>query len=215
MSTGAGRGTSPGATLARPHAWHPATAPGVPPLLLLHGTGDDEHGLVPLGHELSPEAALLAPRGTVLEGGAPRFFRRLAVGVFDEDDLRARCEELAAFVVAASGAYDLPLGSLLAVGFSNGANTATALLLTHPELLAGAVLIGAVPPFAEPPATDLTGRRVLVSNGRRDPYALPEQTDALVAQLRERGAGVQLLTHPGGHQLAADHLPAMRDLVSG
>ncbi len=203
------------ATLQRPHVFRPASVPGRAPLLLLHGTGDDEHGLLPLGEALSPGAALLSPRGTVLEGTASRFFRRLREGVFDEDDLRARTDELAAFVRAASAEHGLAPGSLYAVGFSNGANTAAALLLRHPELLAGAVLVASVPPLAEPPAADLTGRRVLVSNGERDPMARPDQTAALVAQLRERGAHVELLTHPGGHQLAPAHLPAMQALLAG
>ena len=204
---------SAGAGLERPHVFRPATAPGLPPLLLLHGTGDDEHGLLPLGAALSPGAALLSPRGTVLEGTAPRFFRRLREGVFDEDDLRLRVEELASFVRAAGAEHGLVAGSLVAVGFSNGANTAAALLVLHPELLAGAVLVASVPPFAVPPAADLGGRRVLVSNGERDPMATPEQTTALVGQLRERGADVELLTHPGGHALVREHLPAMSALV--
>ncbi len=207
-------GTGVGATLDRPHVLVPATVPGLPPLLLLHGTGDDEHGLVGLGQALSPGAALLSPRGTVREGTANRFFRRLREGVFDEDDLRVRCNELASFVTAAGERYGFEQ-RLVAVGFSNGANTAGALLLTHPELLAGAVLVAAVPPFAEPPAADLAGRRVLVSNGEHDPMARPEQTAALVAQLRERGADVTLQTHPGGHQLVAEHLPAMRAVARG
>ena len=202
-------------TLARPHVFRPATTPGRAPLLLLHGTGDDEYGLLPLGEALAPGAALLSPRGTVLEGTANRFFRRLREGVFDEDDLRARSDDLADFVRAASVEHGLAPGSLYAVGFSNGANTAAALLLRCPELLAGAVLIGSAPPFAEPPEADLTGRRVLVSNGVQDPYATPAQTRALVAQLRERGADVEPLTHPGGHQLVPAHLPAMQELLAG
>lgn len=199
------------ATLARPHVFRPATAPELAPLLLLHGTGDDEHGLLGLGEALSPGADLLSPRGTVQEGSANRFFRRLRDGVFDEDDLRARCDELAAFVRAATDEHRL--APMVAVGFSNGANTAAALLLTHPGLLAGAVLVAAVPPFADPPSVDLTGTRVLISNGEHDPMARPDQTAALVAQLRERGADVELLTHPGGHQLAAEHLPAMSRFI--
>ena len=203
------------ATLDRPHVFRPAaaapTAAGLPPLLLLHGTGDDEHGLLRLGEALSPGAALLSPRGTVREGTANRFFRRLREGVFDEDDLRLRVDELASFVRAAQERHGL--GPLHAVGFSNGANTAAALLLLHPGLLAGAVLVASVPPFAEPPAADLSGRRVLISNGEHDGMARPEQTAALGAQLAERGADVQVLTHPGGHQLVAEHVPAMQALV--
>jgi phospholipase/carboxylesterase len=196
-------------TLDRPHVFRPG---GAPALLLLHGTGDDEHGLLPLADVLAPGAAVLSPRGTVSEHGMNRFFRRLAEGVFDEDDLRARVDELAGFVRAAQAAHSL--GALHAVGFSNGANTASALLLRHPDLLTGAVLIGTAPPFAQLPPADLTGKRVLVSNGDRDPHARPEQTARLVAGLEERGADVVLLTHPGGHQLWQDHLPAMRSHVT-
>ncbi|MGI5133332.1 alpha/beta hydrolase [Streptomyces sp. CA-106110] len=195
----------------RPHVWRPGSS--LPPLLLLHGTGDDEHGLVPLGEDLAPGSALLSPRGTVLEGTMPRFFRRLREGVFDEDDLRERADELADFIHTAGSAYGLQPGSLVAVGFSNGANMAAALLLLHPELLAGAVLIASVPPLAKPPAADLTGRRVLISGGLQDPMARPEQTQLLATQLRARGAGVDLLTHHGGHQVELAHLPAIRKFL--
>ena len=204
-----------GDTLERPHVFRPASVDGLPPLVLLHGTGDDEHGLLGLGAALSPGAALLSPRGTVLEGTANRFFRRLREGVFDEDDLQARADELAAFLERAHEEYGLAPGSSYAVGFSNGANMAAALLLTSPRLLAGAVLVAAVPPFAAPPEADLAGRRVLVSNGERDPLARLDQTAALAEQLRGRGADVDVLTHPGGHQLAPEHLPAMQALVRG
>ena len=128
-------------------------AEGAPLVFAFHGTGGDEHDLLPLADALSPSSAVLSVRGRVLEGTMPRFFARLAEGVFDEEDLRERCEELAAFVAAASQEYGIAPGSLVALGFSNGANTASALMLTHPRLLAGAVLIGAVPPFADPPDT--------------------------------------------------------------
>ncbi|MFD7876590.1 alpha/beta hydrolase [Streptomyces sp. NPDC059766] len=199
------------AATSRPHVWRPGTS--APPLLLLHGTGDNEHGLVPLGEDLAPGSALLSPRGTVLEGTMPRFFRRLREGVFDEDDLRERADELADFISAASSTYGLEPGSLVAVGFSNGANMAAALLLLHPELLAGAVLIASVPPLTEPPAADLAGRRVLISNGLQDPMARPEQTELLASQLRARGADVDLLTHDGGHLVEPAHLPAVREFL--
>jgi phospholipase/carboxylesterase len=188
--------------LERPHVALPAE-PGAagPPLLLLHGTGGDEHDLVPLRAVLSPGAAVLSPRGAVLENGLPRFFRRLAEGVFDEDDLTRRADDLAAFVVAAVERYRLLPGSLVAVGFSNGANIASALLLRHPGLLRGALLAAAMVPYAEPPAADLAGVDVLVSNGVRDPMIPPDRTRLLEEQLRERGANVTDLPHPGGHQL--------------
>jgi len=200
-----------GATLARPHVWVPGDPDWHGPVvLLLHGTGGDERDLLPLGRELAPGAPLLAPRGTVLEGPMPRFFRRLREGVFDEDDLTARAAELAGFLAAAASEYGFTPGSPVAVGFSNGANIGSALLLTHPDAIGDAILIAAMPPFGVAPAADLTGHRVLISNGRRDPMAPQALTSRLVDDLSSRGAAVDLLSHPGGHQLAADHLPAMR-----
>jgi phospholipase/carboxylesterase len=195
------------ASLDRPHVFLPAQGtPTGPPLLLLHGTGGDEHDLLPLRSVLSPGAAVLSPRGSVLEGGLSRFFRRLAEGVFDEDDLSRRADELAAFVQAATQHYGLTAGSLVAVGFSNGANIASAVLLRHPALLRGALLAAAMVPYATPPAADLSGLAVIVSNGERDPMISRERTLLLEDQLRERGARVTDLSHPGGHQLDAQAL---------
>ena len=131
------------------HRFEPAAEPGSPPLLLLHGTGGDEDDLMPLGRALAPGTALLSPRGKVLEAGMPRFFRRLAEGVFDEDDVRRRADELADFITEARAAYSLE--APIAVGFSNGANIAAALLLLRPEALAGAALLRAMTPLSDPP----------------------------------------------------------------
>ncbi len=203
-----------GSSLARPHAW----VPGDPawagaPLLLLHGTGGSERDLLPLGREIAPGAALLAPRGTVREGTMPRFFRRLREGVFDEADLVDRADELAEFLSAAGDEYGIAPGSLTAVGFSNGANMAAALLLLHPEAIGNAVLVAAMPPFAQAPPADLRGHRVLISNGRRDPMAPQSLTSRLVGDLSTAGAAVDLRLHQGGHQLWPGHLPAIRDFV--
>jgi phospholipase/carboxylesterase len=162
-----------GAALQRPHVWRPG-ATGAP-LLLLHGTGGDEHNLLPLAERLAPAAPVLSVRGSVLENGMPRFSRRLAEGVFDEDDLRERVDELAAFLIAAEKEYGVEAGSWTAVGFSNGANIASALLMLRPQALTAAVLLAAMVPFAHPPDVDLTGKRVLVANGRRDPWP-PQRT---------------------------------------
>jgi phospholipase/carboxylesterase len=185
-----------------------------PPLLLLHGTGGNEHDLLPLRDRLSPGAAVLSVRGTVLENGMPRFFRRLREGVFDEDDLRRRADDLAEFVITASAAYGIIEGSLVAVGFSNGANIASALLLGRPDLLAGAVLLAAMVPYAEPPAADLGGRLVVISNGDRDPMIEAGMTQQLASQLRERGAEVVELPHPGGHQIYPAVLPEIRRMLA-
>jgi phospholipase/carboxylesterase len=201
--------------LDRPHVFQPADdgAAG-PALLLLHGTGGDEHDLLPLRDHLSPGAAVLSVRGTVLENGMPRFFRRLREGVFDEDDLRRQADDLAEFVVTASEAYGIPDRSLVAVGFSNGANIASAIMLRRPELLAGAVLLAAMVPYAEPPAADLSSTLVIISNGARDPMITTQVTQLLASQLSERGAEVIELPHPGGHQIYPAVLPQIRSMIA-
>lgn len=199
--------------LQRPHVWQPGSS--APPLLLLHGTGGDEYDLLVLRQYLAPDAPVLSPRGTVSEQGMARFFRRQREGVFDEDDLRLRADELAAFLTAAEQKYDVPAGSWVAVGFSNGANMASALLLRHPESIAGAVLLAALVPFAadEPADHALAGKRVLIVNGDTDPMATAEQTTRLTAQLRRRAADVELLPFRGGHTIDPAQLPRIKDFV--
>jgi phospholipase/carboxylesterase len=201
--------------LDRPHIFLPAEDNASrPALLLLHSTGGNEHDLLPLRDYLSPRAAVLSVRGTVLENGMPRFFRRVREGVFDEDDLRRRADDLAEFVKTASAAYGIDDHSLVAVGFSNGANIATATLLRHPALLAGAVLLAAMVPYTEPPAADLGGMLVIISNGDRDPLIKSVVTQQLAGQLRERGAKVVELPHPGGHQIDPAVLPQIRRMIA-
>lgn len=196
--------------MTRPHVSLPGEA--APPLLLLHGTGGDENDLLPLREHLAPGAPVLSPRGTVSENGMPRFFRRLAEGVLDEDDLRSRVDELADFVTATEPAHT---GAWVAVGFSNGANIASATLLRRPELLAGAVLLAAMVPFRDGPGeVDLAGRRVAVSNGRRDPLVSAGQTATLVAQLRGCGADVVEFPHDGGHGIDPGVLPELRAFLA-
>jgi phospholipase/carboxylesterase len=201
--------------LERPHVFVPSgeSAAG-PPLLLLHGTGGDEHDLLPLRDQLSPGAAVLSVRGAVTENGMPRFFRRLREGVFDEEDLRRRADELATFVEHASAEYAIAEGSLVAVGFSNGANIASALLLQRPGLVRGAVLLSAMIPFAEPPDADLSGTLIVISNGELDPMIPTGMTEQLAHQFRERDAEVVELPHPGGHQLWGPLFPQIRSLVA-
>ena len=181
------------------HRFLPAAQPGLPPLLLLHGTGGDEDDLLGLGRALSPGSALLSPRGKVLEGGMPRFFRRLAEGVFDEQDVVRRANELADFVAAAREAYGL--AAPIAVGFSNGANIAAATLLLRPEALAGAALLRAMVPLAAPPEPNLAGKPVLILSGAADPIVPAPGAERLAGLLAAAGAEVQRRTLPGGHGL--------------
>jgi phospholipase/carboxylesterase len=199
--------------IERPHVWEPGT--GSPPLLLLHGTGGNEYDLLGLREHLAPGAPVLAPRGTVLENGMPRFFRRVREGVFDEDDLRERTDELAAFLTAAEQEYGVLPGSWMAIGFSNGANIASALLLRHPESLAGAVLLAAMVPFQhdDPNGPALTGKRVLIVNGNQDPMATPAQTRTLSTHLRNHGATVKTFSFDGGHTIDLDQLPHVKKFL--
>jgi phospholipase/carboxylesterase len=201
-------------TLARPHVWLPATIESdQAPLLLLHGTGGDEHDLLALAERLAPDAAVLSVRGAVTENDMPRLFRRLREGIFDEDDLRFRVDELAEFLAAAEAEYGITPGSWRAVGFSNGANIASALLLQRPAALAEAVLLAGMVPFTDPPAADLTGKRVAISNGAADPLATPAQTRTLAGQFRERRAEVSVLGHDGGHTIDPRSLPRLAEFL--
>lgn len=172
------------------------------PLLLLHGTGGDENDLIPLGRMIAPNAALLSPRGKVLESGMPRFFRRLGEGIFDEDDVRRRAGELADFVEEARVRYGI--AAPIALGYSNGANTAAAILLLRPQTLAGALLLRATLPLQQTTPVDLAGKPVLVLSGARDPMMSPQGAARLAALLQQYGAAVEHRTLPAGHELSQD-----------
>ena len=193
------------------HRFIPATQPGKPPLLLLHGTGGDENDLVPLAAQLSPGSALLSPRGNVTENGMPRFFRRLAEGVFDLADLKVRTAELADFIAAARKIYDID--APVAVGFSNGANIAAALLLTRPQLLHGAVLLRAMLPFELEPLPDLAGKPVLLLSGSNDTMISAAGRERLAAVLQAAGADLVYKVLPTGHNLTQNDLNLAAQLL--
>jgi phospholipase/carboxylesterase len=185
--------------LSHPHLFVPATASGKSPILLLHGTGGDENDLLPLGQTVAPGAALVAPRGKVLEDGMPRFFRRLTEGVFDEQDVRRRANELADFVHDARNAYRL--AAPIALGFSNGANIAVAVLLLRPEALAGAILLRATMPLVNPPQVGLHSKPILILSGSADGIIPAENAAHLESILKDAGGAVDLQTLPAGHGL--------------
>lgn len=181
------------------HRFEPGADPSLPPVLLLHGTGSDETDLLPLGREIASGAALLSPRGNVLENGMPRFFRRFREGLFDEDDVRARAGELSRFVEEARRAYGI--AQPFALGYSNGSNIAAAVLLLHPKTLAGAILLRAMEPLAEPPRPDLSGVPVLILTGSNDPIATRATVEKLAHALAAAGARVERDDLPAGHAL--------------
>jgi phospholipase/carboxylesterase len=194
------------------HLFQPGSDPAAPSLLLLHGTGGNERDLLPLAATLSPGSAVLSPRGDVSEGGALRFFARLAEGVFDPAEVTRRTQALADFVAAAAEEYGLERSRLIAVGFSNGANIAATMLQLRPEVLGSAILLRAMVVLDQPAASGaLTGRRVLLVNGQRDPLVPPDHPPRLAALLRAGGADVALEMMPHGHGLArADITTAQR-----
>ncbi len=197
------------------HRFVPAATPGQGgrTLLLLHGTGGDESDLLDLGRALDPAAALLSPRGQVLERGASRFFRRLAEGVFDEADVTARAHELAAFIEAAAVPYEIQVEHVMAVGYSNGANIAAAMMLLGIAPFRRAILFRAMVPLSNPPATASPAAQVLISEGRFDPIAQPENGQRLEELLRQTGANVDLIFQSSGHQLTENDVAAAQQWI--
>jgi predicted esterase len=183
-------------------------------LLLLHGTGGNERDLVPLGRELDPTAALLSPRGKVLENGMPRFFRRLAEGVFDLEDLKNRTNELADFVAAAAQHYGFAADKVVGVGYSNGANIAASLLLLRPEILSAAILFRAMVPLIPERQPNLPRVRVWIGAGTNDPIIPTSETKRLAELLRKAGADVTIRHFQAGHELTMADVEAARDWLT-
>jgi phospholipase/carboxylesterase len=182
------------------HRFEQGTRRDLAPLLLLHGTGGDENDLIPLGRMVAPDRTLLSMRGQVLEGGAPRFFRRLAEGAFDEADVVRRAHQLADFVEAAGKEYGI--AEPIALGYSNGANIAAAMLMLRPQTLGAGILIRAMAPLAKPPHADLAGKSILLLSGAHDPIVPPDCSEGLADTLSLSGARVDRRVMPLGHQLS-------------
>lgn len=180
-------------------------------LLLLHGTGGDERDLIAIGRALDPNASLLSPRGKVLENGMPRFFRRLAEGVFDIEDLKLRTHELADFVAAAAQRYSINSKRIIAVGYSNGANIAASVLLLHPEIFSAAILFRAMVPLIPETTPNLSSTRVWIGAGEFDPIIPHAEADQLAQLLRTGGAEVTIRFVRAGHELTSEDIDAARE----
>lgn len=191
-----------GPSLGFVHRFVPAANPGSRrTILLLHGTGGDENDLISFGEAIAPGAALLSPRGGVLENGAPRFFRRISEGRFDPAEVRGRAHELAAFIRAAVEEYSLEPSELFALGYSNGANIASSVMFLDPDLLAGAMLFRPMVVLEPDTQEDLSGRQVFIGSGRLDVIVPTDQPARLAETFRKRGASVSLCWQVSGHNL--------------
>ncbi len=179
-------------------------------LLLLHGTGGNEEDLVHLARAVDPDAGILSPRGKVLEKGMARFFRRLAPGVYDLDDLRFRAEELADFIEIASHQYGFDRSRLIAFGYSNGANIAIATMLMRPGSVAGAILIRPYFPVDLGVRPSLKDKEILITAGERDPISPPESSIELSEGLRTLGASVELKIINAGHEIKREDIETIK-----
>lgn len=205
--------------LSRPHVWEPSQdVASSRTLLLLHGSGADEFDLLALGRALDPKANLLSPRGLRKSDGANRFFKLVEQDTYDEKEVVDNSSELADFLWAASGEYGFNPNNVFAVGFSNGANAATSLLLLQPDSVAGVVAFGNNKVFEDTPfrrgEPDLTGKRVWIANGAADQYSPQFRVDALIAEFKRLGASVEFLLHPGGHTISKDHIQQIRSKLA-
>ena len=184
----------------------------VPTFLLLHGTGGNEEDLIPVAREISSEAAILSPRGKILEDGiAARFFRRLAEGVFDLEDLKFRTNELANFVNNASKTYGFDLQHAIALGYSNGANIASSMLLLRPEVLSAAILFRAMVPFVPNTLPDLSNKYIFMSSGLYDPIIPKQEAERLFSLFKNGGAKVSISWQNSGHELVMEDVKKAKE----
>lgn len=183
-------------------------------LFLLHGTGGTEDDLIPLAKEINNSAALLSPRGKILENGAPRFFRRLAEGVFDIDDLKFRAAELSDFMEKASDFYKFDLQRVVAIGYSNGANMAATLLLLRPKVVSMAILFRPMVPLVPDTLPDLSNKNIFLSGGLYDPIVPNEDTERLAELFKKCGANAFVHWENSGHELKSEEIVDARNWLS-
>ncbi|EUJ37313.1 alpha/beta hydrolase [Brochothrix thermosphacta] len=181
-----------------------------PTLVLLHGTGGNEHDLLSIGEIIDPNASLLGIKGNILENGMPRFFKRLAEGLFDEEDLRFRTEELHDFIEEAAQTYGFDKNNVLLLGYSNGANIAGSLLLNYGNIYQGAALLHPMVPMRQASYPSLNQTPIFISAGRNDPICAMPETDELIEILEEAGSTVSSFWHDFGHRLTAEEVAATK-----
>lgn len=199
--------------LTRPHVFQQGMSSRT--ILALHGTGADEYDIIGLAEALDSTASILSPRGMYLEHGMNRFFERYADGSFNEQSIDAAVMELEGFISSAIDEYAIDASNIFGTGFSNGANTVSALMVRRPSLLVGAALFGSTIPFAHIDAVDLSGKKLWLANGDLDSYAPVDVSERWVDQLRGFGADATWLRHPGGHQISGEHVSLIRDELQG
>ncbi|WP_156857656.1 alpha/beta hydrolase [Oceanobacillus sp. AG] len=190
------------------HVFQKGNDPSRPTLLLLHGTGGNEQDLLPLAEIIDKDANVLSVRGNVLENGMPRFFKRLAEGVFDEEDLIFRTQELNEFLDEAAEKYKLDRNNITAVGYSNGANIAASLMFHYQDALKAALLHHPMVPRREIDLPDLTGKRVFIAAGTNDLICPAQESEELHTLLADAGAEVELHWENRGHQLTMTEVQA-------
>lgn len=188
------------------HIFNKGTDPAKPTLLLLHGTGGNELDLLPLAGRIDEEASVLSVRGNIMENGMPRFFRRLAEGVFDEEDLIFRTKELNEFLDEASQKYGFDRNNIIAIGYSNGANIAASLLFHYQNALKGAILHHPMVPRKGIDLPDLSGKSVFIAAGTNDPICSPLESAELQSLLEHANAKVELHWENRGHQLTYEEV---------
>ena len=196
------------------HRFRPGAAGRADTIFAFHGTGGNEDDLIGVAQTVAPGAALISPRGKVLEAGAPRFFRRLAEGVFDPAEVRSRAEDLATFIRQAVSHYELDPARVFALGYSNGANIASTVMLIEPDLIRAAVLLRPMLVYEPDDKADLSGKSVLISAGRVDPIVPTDSVDKLAGLLKERGAEVTLKWQLGGHNLVPSEIKEATDWIA-
>jgi len=192
------------------HIFEQGTNKTAPVLLLLHGTGGTERDLINIAKHVDAEASILSVRGNVLENGMPRFFRRLAEGVFDIEDLKFRTKELNEFVDQAAEQYDFDRSKVVAIGYSNGANIAASLMFHYKEALMGAILHHPMVPLRGLELPNLSDTNVFIAAGENDPICTPQETKELAELLEGAGAHLELLWERYGHQLSRSEIEAAK-----